>query len=60
MNTLKTSALRTVLEYLGRGATPVDGYQWVEPPKASAPKHGTPEARRVDRPRNLLMPVRLG
>jgi hypothetical protein len=30
MNTRKTSMLKTVLEYFGRGAMPVDGYYWVD------------------------------
>lgn len=30
MNTAKTSALKTFLEYLGRGAVPVDGSYWVD------------------------------
>jgi hypothetical protein len=38
MNTRTGSTLRTFLEYLGRGATPVDGYQipptWLESRKA--------------------------
>jgi hypothetical protein len=34
MNTRTGSMLRTVLEYLGRGATPVDGSNWVETGKA--------------------------
>ena len=28
MNTRTGSTLKTVLEYLGRGATPADGYYW--------------------------------
>jgi hypothetical protein len=34
MNTRTGSTLRTVLEYLGRGATPVDGSNWVETQRA--------------------------
>jgi hypothetical protein len=38
MNTRTSSTLRTILEYLGRGATPVDGYQipptWIDLQKA--------------------------
>jgi hypothetical protein len=34
MNTHKTSMLKTVLEYLGRGATPVDGYHWIDTQRA--------------------------
>jgi hypothetical protein len=30
MNTRTGSTLRTFLEYLGRGATPVDGSHWIE------------------------------
>jgi hypothetical protein len=34
MNTHKTSMLKTVLEYFGRGATPVDGYHWIDTQRA--------------------------
>lgn len=34
MNTRSGFTFRTFLEYLGRGATPVDGYNWVEAQRA--------------------------
>lgn len=34
MNTRTGSTLKTFLEYLGRGATPVDGSSWVETGRA--------------------------
>ena len=30
MNTRTGSTLKTILEYFGRGATPVDGYYWFD------------------------------
>jgi hypothetical protein len=35
MNSGKKSLLRTVLEYMGRGATPVDGMYWFDNPAQS-------------------------
>jgi hypothetical protein len=45
MNTRKSSTLKTFIEYLGRGATPVDGYYWVEPRRESEPKNATAASR---------------
>jgi len=35
MNTGKKSLLRTIVEYMGRGATPVDGMYWFDNPAKS-------------------------
>ena len=35
MNSAKKSLLRTVLEYMGRGASPVDGMYWFDNPAQS-------------------------
>jgi hypothetical protein len=49
MNTNKSSKLRTFLEYMGRGATPVDGYHWIETQRAPGIAHDVKrEARWAD------------
>jgi hypothetical protein len=46
MNTPKTSMLKTVLQYFGRGAMPVDGYYWVDTQRApDVAKKSNPVAR---------------
>jgi hypothetical protein len=49
MNSRTASTIKTFLEYLGRGATPVDGSNWIEVQKApGVGKQASPVAEKND------------
>jgi hypothetical protein len=59
MESRKTSALRTFIEYLGRGAVPVDGTYWTEsvtPPYLPANRKAAESRRFNDAARVSSLP----
>jgi len=53
MNTRKTTLLKTIVEYLGRGAVPVDGIYWVGNSSERAGTGTTGTGRNATGPRGL-------
>ena len=57
MESRKTSAFRTFIEYLGRGAVPVDGTYWTESVTPSASRKAAEPKRFNDAARVRSLPL---